>query len=350
MRILLIYPGHSHSTIDVAAGYDLALRTLGCKVRAFCYHQQIAFYSEAIRHFMRINKRFQPALPQEAALLLASEQAALQAVDFVPDVALVVNGFALHRRAYDLLARLGIPTALLLTESPYLDDEQARIIEQGHVALAFTNDRSSVQPLGRAGAPVVYLPHSFDPTRHRPQAVADEERSDVFFFGTLWPERKRLLWPLRRWLKMHHPQARVDIGGAAMLGRGTSRLIDNDELARRYSGAAICLNHHRTISSAVDGKEQHVSGAWSLGPRAFEIAACGAFQLSDERPELREVFGTSVPTYSDARSLRELASFYLTHPDERQRLAEESMRRVQQCSFERRAAEIVLPELKRLPA
>ena len=51
MRILLIYPGHSHSTIDIAIGYERAFRELGHVVEAFDYHHHIAFYTTAISYW-----------------------------------------------------------------------------------------------------------------------------------------------------------------------------------------------------------------------------------------------------------------------------------------------------------
>jgi spore maturation protein CgeB len=108
------------------------------------------------------------------------------------------------------------------------------------------------------------------------------------------------------------------------------------------------LNHHRTFVG-VDGVEIHIAPgtAWSIGPRAFEIAACGAFQLCDDtRPELAEVFGDTVATYSSAEDLRNQIGYYLAHDDEREEMAWRSYCRVQGCTFEARAREIVIPVLE----
>jgi spore maturation protein CgeB len=92
-----------------------------------------------------------------------------------------------------------------------------------------------------------------------------------------------------------------------------------------------------------------VGDAYSLGPRAFEIAACGAFQLCDDtRPELREIFDDTVATYTDGRDLQSTTAYYLAHDAKRQEMAQEARRRVAPCSFLNRAREIVVPELERL--
>lgn len=345
MRILLIYPGNLFSTIDVAHGYNRALRERGCDVHAFAYHESLRFYSVALDAWRE--ERPDAGLPEEAYVALASERVAIAAADFEPDIALIVSGLIFGIRGWQLLDRMGVPIAVLLTESPYLDEQQAYMAQTGHARLLFTNDRASVEPLEEmTGLPVHYLPHSYDPARHRPLDVSDEYRSDVFFHGTLWPERQAMFTPL---LDLPY---RVQIGGInpAQGARQIKprQIVDNTDLARFYNGTQIALNHHRTCVGAGDELEHIASGtAWSLGPRAYEIAACGAFQLCDDsRPELREVFGDSVPTYANASDLLDKARYFLHHPAERRDLAEEARHRVEGCTFAERAQNIVIPALK----
>ena len=76
-------------------------------------------------------------------------------------------------------------------------------------------------------------------------------------------------------------------------------------------------------------------GAWPGGRggvqgRTFEAAACGAFQLVDDRPSLYELFDppNDLVTYSDTEELVELVRHYSDRPDERRLRAEKSRRRV----------------------
>jgi spore maturation protein CgeB len=347
MRILLVYPGHAHSTIDVASGYEEGLQSLGHEVKAYNYHSALIFYQSAIKHFSEENEWF--TLLPDAYWTLASEHVVIDAVDFVPDAVLIVNGFMLHRRAYDLLHRLRIPLALLLTESPYLDGDQSVIMKKGHIAVTFTNDRNSVAPLTeQTGVRTVYLPHSFNPEIHRKREPVAEWRSDVFFHGALWPERKQLLEPLKSLpYKMQIGGQEIGATSAEELEEVMSTVISNREMACRFAATKIALNHHRTFCKA-DGGEKHISNgkAYSLGPRAFEIAACGAFQLCDDtRPELVDVFDGSVATYHDGDDLVKKIDYYLTHEDERQTMANDAYMRVQDCTFERRASDILIPAL-----
>lgn len=342
MRVLIAYPGHKFSTWDVAVGYESALRELGHVVQSFDYHTRLAFYANALTYFQVENKDFERSDGDYS--VLASEAIAIEAIDFVPDVVLVITGTALHRRGYDLLNRLSIPIAVLLTESPYADEVHAPILEKGHVAVAFTNEKNSVATLSEdAGVPVHYLPHSFDPERHKREKVHKVYDSNVFFFGTLWEERKRLFEGLKG--KRGY---RVDGVDPALDGVSDTPPIPNSEMAKWYNGTKIAINHHRTFCGvANDGSERHIKmPAFSLNPRAFEIAACGTFQLCDDsRGELRAIFADTVATYNTPLDLTWQLDYYLSKDKERRDMAGEAHLIVQECTFANRAKTIIEPIL-----
>jgi spore maturation protein CgeB len=250
-----------------------------------------------------------------------------------------------------MLHRLSLPVVLLFTESPYIDDDQAIVAQKGHAAAILTNDKASVKPLKEStDLPVAYLPHSYDPEIHRPRPGLRDNRhykADVFFHGTLWPDRQEMFMSLVDLLDDYE----IVIGGVNPDWKDDSEVGDmlpNRELAQRYAGAAIAINHHRTIIGANGQGPKYITDdvAWSLGPRAFEIAACGAFQLCDDtRPELVEVFGDTVATYQDGDDLRDKVKYYLTNEAERQEMAGAALKRVAPCTFENRVQDIVIPTI-----
>jgi spore maturation protein CgeB len=339
VKILLIYPGATWSPYDVAVGYESALRALGHKVISFDYHTQYKFYKQYLGY---LSEKHELSFPIDAAAVLASERVAISIIDMRPDVIVNVMGVALHRRAYEHAAILGVPMAVILTESPYMDEFHVEMIGKGHVKLVFANDKTSVGPLAEAtGVRTEYLPHSYDPARHYPHAVGKEFQSDVFFFGTLWPARQELF----KALDLSAYDARVSGTDFSKVRNDDPQIISNDDMALWYSGAKIALNHHRVERY----KSGTVAEAYSLGPRAFEIAACGAFQLCDDaRPELREVFGDSVATYHDAADLQGKIDYYMAHDEERRDMAAEALQRVAPCSFLNRAREIVMPAIEEI--
>lgn len=346
---MLTYPGPAYSTFDVAAGYDDALRALGHEVHSYNHHGWLKFYDVVLRQWQLYDP--EAGLPMTAPRVLAAEHVVIQAVDVVPDVILIVTAMGMHRRAFDLLGRLGIPMAVLLTESPYEDIVQTLVLQKGNVSLAFTNERTSAERLEKdSGIKTLYLPHAYDDARHFPRVVNDNYRTDVFFWGTLWPKRAALL-ELVRELPYN-----VKAGGIWPYANNrdeaeesVSNIINNNEMPLWYSGTRVALNHHREFCTVAEDVEQYLDRgeAESLGPRAYEIAACGAFQLCDDtRAELRDVFGDSVATYADAEDLRDKAAYFLAHDAEREEMAREARERVQGCTFRRRAEEIVMPALE----
>jgi spore maturation protein CgeB len=337
MRIFLIYPGPTHSTFDVARGYDKALHALGHEVKTFEYHQYLNFYDRALEYWSERNAEYTRLLDDHVRF--AAERVVIAAVEFVPEVVLIVAGGALHRRAYDLLNRLDLPLVLLLTESPYIDEMQSEIITKGHACRTLTNDLYSVEPLTKAtGIKTAYLPHSYDPNIHYSGNAEAEHKSRVFFHGTLWPERKELFDGIAHLEGAHISGYTLDMEKV-----GAGDFVDNVTLADWYRGADIALNHHRRYTNG----EVALPPAYSLGPRAFEIAACGAFQLCDDaRPELDEVFGGSVATYHDKDDLLGKLEYYLCFPDERNEMRQAAWQAVQGCTFLQRASEIVEPMLR----
>jgi len=341
MRIMIVYPGTQHSTYDVARGYEKALRQLGHTVKSFDYHHYIKFYSVALDEWEQRNENYERRI--DDAVKFSSERVAIEAVDFVPDVVLVVAGGAFHHRGYMLLYRLNVPIVLLLTESPYIDDVQSRIVNQGRVSLVLTNDRNSISTLlDLTGVETRYIPHSFDPDTHHPGK--SKLQTDVFFHGTLWDERDALFSPLR-----DLDEYDIHISGYTLqdtVETQRKNLVDNDIVADYYRGCKIAINHHRTSR---ENGERHIGAneAYSLGPRAYEIAACGAFQLCDgTRPELFDVFRGSVPIYEGPQDLQEQIEFYLRDDTLRQSYAARAREYVQNCTFTDRAQNIVIPALQ----
>jgi spore maturation protein CgeB len=227
-----------------------------------------------------------------------------------PDWVVVVSGHNYNAHDARALRRAGLKVALLCTESPYWMDVEPHMASFYDVA--FTNERTALDHFRRAQPQTHYLPHAYNPAVHSDALPPLDEPSDVFFCGSMFDERKALF-------------AAVDWGGVAFTARGfldldqgVTDLMDNFTVARAYRAAKIALNHHRTTT--MHGTGGHIVGAESLGPRAYEIAACGGFQLMDDsRAERLDIFGECMPTYraGDAADLTQQIRFWLDRPAER---------------------------------
>jgi spore maturation protein CgeB len=187
-----------------------------------------------------------------------------------------------------------------------------------------------IDALKRAGADRVhYLPMAADPAVHRPVTLtADEQReygADVSFVGAGYANRRSLLpqWLSREWsfkLWGNEWDGASDLSG--VLQRNGAR-IDTDTCVKVFNGTAINLNLHSSSSLGLDVHPDFVN------PRTFELAACGAFQLVDERTLLAESFTSEeMVRFSQPADVPSLIRTWLNDSAARRVYADAARRRV----------------------
>lgn len=352
MKILLVDPAADWSTRDVYVGLRDGLRACGHQVIEFRSGRMLTVFDNALYRAWRVEKKAHPDAIRPTladASLLMSERAVTWALRHEPDRTIVVTGMYFHPDALELARRAGLHWSLLLTETPYAFEREARMARMA--SLVWTNERTAVAPLRSLGIDARYLRHAYHPAKHWPAAPdvpepADVAAHDVLFIGTGFHERLRLLSGVD-W-------AGVDLGlyGAwphvKVPGRGQKSLrqfirgsiIGNADAAALYRRAAINLNLFRT-SMGFGPKTAHILGAESLGPRAYELAACGAFTLSERRPEIAETFGDLVPTFGSAEELSELVRRWLPDLPGRRAMAAALPAAVRGHSWVERAEQVV---------
>ncbi len=261
------------------------------------------------------------------------------------DGVLIISGMYIHPDILVMLRAIDIRTAMLLTESPY--DQEHEAMAARYVDVGWTNERSSVEFLREHSdnPHITYLPHAYDPALHTPtpsRLDAQVPAHDVVFVGTCFRERVEALDAVD-WTD-------VDLGlyGSWDMLPKRHRLrqyvrgdvIDNAQAAALYRRAKIGLNLYRTSKGfGYDGAR--VESADSLNPRALELAACGTFQISDYRAEVREVFEGTVMTCADLAELNGMIRTMLSMSGERASLAQHARQAIQQHTFAARAEQIV---------
>jgi spore maturation protein CgeB len=252
-----------------------------------------------------------------------------------PDAVITVSGHNFNIAAALSMKKAGLKTAILMTESPYFADYE-KTMAQAYTHV-FTHERRCATGDYFGGHPSVhYLPHAYNPDVHQPEGERADP-CDVFFCGSLFHERALLF-------------ADVDWTGIDFRRRGYAPgqteqdIVDNKETAAHYRSARINLNHHRTTTNFGSGEHIAAGSADSLGPRAYEIAACGAFQLCDDsRSEMFEIFGNSLGVYEAGNpdDLSRAIRYYLDRPDLRATLAKEALEAVKPHSWTNRARQIL---------
>jgi spore maturation protein CgeB len=253
------------------------------------------------------------------AQYLASSGVIERALRFGADWVFIVSATMMHPDAFIMLKRAGLKTAILFTECPYDDDFQMQFAPFADVC--WVNDKTSLARFRQAVPQTFYWQHAYDQLRHSPAAPENEPEvpaHDVVFVGTGFEERIKLFEQVN-W-------DGIDLGlyGTWELASRKSPLqpyihnavTPNPVTAALYRKARIGINLHR--SSVGYGRNTiKITGAYSLGPRCYELAACGVFYISDYRPELTDVFGDAVPTYTTAAELETQIRYYLAHDEER---------------------------------
>lgn len=74
--------------------------------------------------------------------------------------------------------------------------------------------------------------------------------------------------------------------------------------------------------------------------RLYDILGSGGFAVSDRNDGISEIFGDSVPQFSDGRDLQEIFAHFRAHPEERERLRQEGMQAALSHTWQKRAEQI----------
>lgn len=342
MRLLLVGAGATWSTRDVEDGYRAALETLGHEVVYYSLAGRLEVAAQTLDIAWRRAGKPEPRPTLADIYYMAGMWALERAARFETEWTLVISGMFFHPDLFVLLRRTGQRVALILTESPYDDEQQAKVAPL--VDVVFTNERASVPALQSYNPNTHYLGHAYDPAKHHAERDdgADVPAHDVVFVGTGFVERCKTL-------------AEVDWDGIDLGLYGTWPLLgsrsklrqhlrggvtDNATTAALYRRARIGLNLYRT-SMGFGRDVAHVWGAESLNPRALELAATGCFTLSDHRPEVSEIFGGDVPTFQTPKQLGILVRRYLNDERARRECAARLPARVAGQTYEARAEQLV---------
>jgi len=90
------------------------------------------------------------------------------------------------------------------------------------------------------------------------------------------------------------------------------RYVGELEKSKAFNGAAIVLN------------TMHYSEILGLNQRVFDTCGCGAFQIVDASPVIKDFFipGRELVCFRDLKELKEIIPYYLSRPQERAEIAQ----------------------------
>lgn len=323
MRILFVHPAVNMSISDVSRGYRSALERQGHDIRDYSLAARFSYHQKALP----------PEIMDPSVISRqASETILNEAMYHESDLVIIISGLNVHPISLWLLGQVGIPVAVVLTESPYDDEHQKQWADLSHVGgkvkiTIFTNDRYSAEQYGWT-----YLAPAYDSAVHHPVEVITDEVCDVLMIGTGWTERQAFLEAVN-WtgidLRIYGVWPNIN-SESPLFDFYRPLIVDNNRIASSYCSSKICLNFHRKSDVAL-----------SPNPRTMELAACEAFQLSDAREDLTTLFGDSIPTFAGPAELESLIRYYLGKPELRELLAKKARINVQNQTFDQRAVDLM---------
>jgi len=269
---------------------------------------------------------------------------------FKPQVVLALDGVQMFSPVMlDQLRSMGIRTAVWFVDDPYYTD--FTVTMAFHYDHVFTIELSCYrlyQDMGHKS--VHYMPLGVDPQLFRPMQVPPKYLSDICFIGTAFWNRVQFFEaaaPMLRgrklriiglwWDRMkNYKRLKSDIW--------LNQWLTPEETAKYYNGARIVVNLHRAPDDITYNRNSMGVPALSLNPRAFEITACGAFQLSDVREDMARFLqpGGQIETFSSVQEFVDKVGYYLANHEARQTIAVSGLKRVlEEHTFRKRIADML---------
>ena len=325
LKILVVNPYYGGS-LPTAKYCTQALNSMG-------HHAESVDCEKFAEGFFSIKKVTKNRVNEEA---LASQFAhfmgqfiAAKAADFNPDLILALAQAPLTPESISTLKKLNIPIAFWFVEdfrtlkywrdvAPFYD-------------YFFTLQRGEfIGELLSIGAKnSYYLPQGCLPSVHKEINLSrddiDQYSADISFMGAGYYNRVQ---SFPRLLNHDFKIWGTEWALESLVGsrvQNKNKRIDSFDIVKIYNAGKINLNLHSSTS------HEGVNPVGDfINPRTFEIAACGGFQLVDERSELADLMapGIEVATFDSIDDLGKKVNYYLKYEDEARSIAARGKKKV----------------------
>lgn len=259
-------------------------------------------------------------------------------VKYNPEYVFTLHGCHMSSECVEKIKGLGAKIGIWFVDDPYdLDESKGWLFGYDYV---FTNEERCVSIYQKLGYKKSHnLALGVEEQFYYPEPVIskgfrNQYSSDICFVGSPFPKRVELLQILHN----HFPEKVIKVVGPywqSILPQGVEVVnhhVTPEEVRKYYSNAKIVLNIHRGYNEhlyLLQSLNQDGIQALSLNNRTFDIAACEAFQLVDERKSLVKYYNlqSEIVAYANPSELVQKIRYYLMRPHEMKRIARNAYRR-----------------------
>lgn len=332
MRILVIRPW-GKTAFELGGYCKAALSEIGHDSELFTYNDERA--SSRLPFLSRIER----TLVKKALYKAIS--------NFKPQLILVIKGDRISLELiHEIKETFKIPVGNYWIDDPHSIDVSRKISPS--YDYFFTNDPDSVQTHKKSGCSHVgFLSFGCVPDLHKKVQLSQEEYKkygcDICFAGTVSEGRIKTLEALSDFnMKVWSPRIVYSLkedyqikkskilDSSPLYSRFTDHAVWGKELVKVYNASKIVLNIHSPQPVPI--------------MRDFEAPGCGAFFLTDYAKSLESMFkpGEEIVCYENIEDLRNKVKFFLSHSQERERIAENAQKRAHRDhSYARRMEELI---------
>ena len=200
-----------------------------------------------------------------------------------------------------------------------------------------------------------WFPVAADSEIHKKVYVSEKDMafygSDISFMGAAYPNRIKFF--------KHFNKTNLKLWGTGWTESELSayniplkeQRISIEQSNIIYQSSKININLHSSNSGPDDSNIFDIYGDF-VNPRTFEIAACGGFQLVDDRESVRELFDVDeeIVLFSSVEEALDKASFYLKNEPLRKKIAQAAQIKVLKYhTYEIRLANMLNSVVKHSP-
>jgi len=174
----------------------------------------------------------------------------------------------------------------------------------------------------KMGLRTFYLPEAMNPLWHTPPNNFSKEEcsifgSDLSIVGNMYYSRAKILEKLEKYdMKIWGPRFPSWLD-SSVRKKFTNKYVVKSEKSKVFYCSKINLNNLNPAE------------IYGVNCKAFEIAGCGGFQIIEYRREIEKLFDIEkeIVTYNTLNELEEKVKYYLSNPEERKKIAANSLRR-----------------------